>query len=253
MKKEGAKHGHKNSVTYEIAHRLPDANGRPYPSREECYIVVSKTANSNQELTELYLRKVVLPGLGAVKNAEVPCGYTCDHDMGTLWDDFRGHHAAPVKRFCESLPFFKQEIIPGGLTPVSQPLDKVINKVFKGHFRDEYDQYILSAPIVNGAPKAPSRQLLCTWVVKAWKKIPEELIKKAWVACGYTPEEDLGKKNQEIVPYNKDQVGTLIGKICGEDVRMNLVDPEVGEPEPEFPSDEECGSDDKLEDGMGGL
>ena len=68
-----------------------------------------------------------------------------------------------------------------------------------------------------------------------------------------TPEEDLGKKNQEIVPYNKDQVGTLIGKICGEDVRMNLVDPEVGEPEPEFPSDEECGSDDELEDGMGGL
>jgi hypothetical protein len=37
-----------------------------------------------------------------------------------------------VKDFCQSLDFLGVDIIPGGLTPEAQPLDKVINKVFKG-------------------------------------------------------------------------------------------------------------------------
>ena len=42
---------------------------------------------------------------------------------------------------------FNPEIILSGLAPVAQPLDKVINKVFKGHFRGLYDLYILTMPI----------------------------------------------------------------------------------------------------------
>ena len=64
-----------------------------------------------------------------------------------LWDEFWGHFAKIAKRYCLSLAFFCPEIIPGGLTPAAQPLDKVINKVFKGHFRDLYDLYIITVPI----------------------------------------------------------------------------------------------------------
>ena len=58
--------------------------------------------------------------------------------IGMLWDEFRGNFAKIVKKYCLSLTFFRPEIIPGGLTPADQPLDKIINKVLKGHFRDLY-------------------------------------------------------------------------------------------------------------------
>ena len=111
---------------------------------------------------------------------------TSKHQIGVIWDEFKGHSSKVVKAYCNSLPFLQPEIIPGGLTPVAQPLDKVINKVFKAFFRDIYDNYILTAPIGNtGNPTPPSRQLLSMWVVEAWEKIPAELVVKSWTACGY--------------------------------------------------------------------
>ena len=53
-----------------------------------------------------------------------------------LWDDFKAHSCPEVKIFFLSQDNLDIEILPGGLTPVVQPLDKVINKVFKGFFRD---------------------------------------------------------------------------------------------------------------------
>ena len=32
----------------------------------------------------------------------------------------------------------------GGITPKSQPLDKIINKIWKGCFIDEYDGFIFT-------------------------------------------------------------------------------------------------------------
>ena len=127
---------------------------------------------------------------------------TSDEKIGLLWDEFRAHSSAVVKEYCQSLPFFHPEIIPGGLTPVAQPLDKVINKVFKAYFRDLYDLYILTAPIGNTVnPQAPSRQLLATWVVQAWDMIPEELVRKSWTACGYPAEKDLECSNANYVVF----------------------------------------------------
>ena len=67
--------------------------------------------------------------------------------------------------------------------------DKVVNKVFKGYFRDCYDNYLLSAPVNAHTqhPIAPSRQQLAQWVVESWEKITKELVVKAWSACGYLP------------------------------------------------------------------
>ena len=64
------------------------------------------------------------------------------------------------QRVLLSIGFLDIEILPGGFTPVGQPLDKVINKVFKGHFCELYNHYTPTAPMDNGSPKAPTRQLL---------------------------------------------------------------------------------------------
>ena len=107
---------------------MPDKNGNPYPTRKQYYITCIKTANSNQEHTILILKKVILVELGMDASTE-----TSLEKIGILWDEFRGHFDEIVKKYCLSLTFFRPEIIPGGLTPTAQPLDKVINKVFKGH------------------------------------------------------------------------------------------------------------------------
>ena len=173
--------GNKASVTYEIKNRLPNKLGNHYPPRDKIYMVVSKTANSNQDLSKVILKKVILPGVGMDMDGN------CDHQAGLLWDQFKSHLAPVVKEYCKQLEFLKVIISPGGLTPVGQPLDKAINKVFKSHFWDKYDKYILQAEVVNGCPKAPPRQLLAKWVVEAWEMIPEELMRKAWTSCRYTP------------------------------------------------------------------
>ena len=45
----------------------PARHGNPYQTREQCYMTVSKSANLNNDLTNLILNKVILPGLGASK------------------------------------------------------------------------------------------------------------------------------------------------------------------------------------------
>ena len=62
--------------------RKPDVNSNPYPTREDCYIIVSKTANLDEHLTNLILKKVILPGMGMEKDG------TPEHQIGLLWDEF---------------------------------------------------------------------------------------------------------------------------------------------------------------------
>jgi hypothetical protein len=200
---------------------------------------VASTANSNYELTRLILDKVILPGSGVQIDKETK-EHTCEHRVGLLWDDFKAHSKQEVKDYCKSLSYLDVEILPGGLTPCGQPLDKVINKVFKGHFRDLYDAYVLTAPIDDkGSPKPPSRQLLATWAVKAWDMIPEELVRKSWTACGYDEEDKLCCENETaIVAFSNAEVGTMVERICGGDARTNFESIEF-DADPFFPEDDE--------------
>ena len=52
--------------------------------------------------------------------------------------------------------------------------------MFKGLYRYYYYYYMLYAPSNNrGQPVAPTHQLCATWVVKAWNKVSEELVRKS--------------------------------------------------------------------------
>ena len=178
--KGGADCGRKGSVTFEIFHNEADQWGNFYPNPEGVYITVSPIANSSGELTLEYLDEVYFPEVGAVE------GELTDRS-GLLLDAFRGHYAQEVKDVTEPNKLLDWLMMDGGITPKAQPLDVLINKIFKGFFRDLFEEWALTAPVnkKTGHPLAPSRQLLAQWVVQAWEKVPEELIRKAWVVSGY--------------------------------------------------------------------
>ena len=104
----------------------------------------------------------------------------------------------------------------GGITPKAQHLDVIINKVFKGLFRDLFEERSLNAPTnpKTGHLLAPSRQLLSQWIVKAWTKVTKEPVRKSWEVYRYKSTEDLSNEEDTasvaVINYSQEQLGTMI-------------------------------------------
>ena len=190
----------------------------------------------------MYLKKVLFPAAEVDRDT-----LSFAKRVGVLCDDFKGHSADVTKNFTtgdeEREKMLHWSIMKGGLTPVGQPLDKVVNKVFKGYLRDIYDHWSLTAPInmETEAPVPPTRQQMASWVVEAWEKIPEELCAKAWVACGYKPKDQLGgDRETAVVPYTDEQVQRMVEKSIGEDAFVNFChDAALVNQDPPHPDEED--------------
>ena len=89
----------------------------------------------------------------------------------------------------------------------------------------------------TGHPLDPSRQLLAKWIVKAWSKVPKELVRKSWEVCGYKSIEDLSNEEETVsvavINYSHEQLGTMIENISGDDARMAWID-EANDRQPVF-------------------
>ena len=131
----------------------------------------------------------------------------------------------------------------GGITPKAQPLYVLINKFFKGFFRDLFKECSLNVPTNpnTGHPLAPSRQLFAQWIIKAWAKVPKELVRKSWEVCGYKSTEDLSNEEETasvaVIHYSQEQLGTMIVTISGDDARMAWID-EANDRQPVFPKED---------------
>ena len=88
-------------------------------------------------------------------------------------------------------------------------------------------------------PKAPSRQLLATWAVEAWKKVPEELVRKSWIVCQYKTTEEIANENTSstaVVEYDEERLRQIVEQIAGANALTLYDDPE-NTAEDEFPED----------------
>lgn len=103
-----------------------------------------------------------------------------------VWDSFRAHLTNEVKADPKRWKI-DVEVIPRGLTSVLQPLEKSLNKPFKGNVRRKYLAWMISGPCdytLAGKKKAPSRNLVLRWVHEAWQVIPVEMVAKSFKSCG---------------------------------------------------------------------
>lgn len=98
-----------------------------------------------------------------------------------VWDSFRAHLTQSVKAHPQRRKF-NVAVIPGGLTPVLQPLDKCLNKPFKDNIRRQYLSWIMTGPFEftpAGEKKAPLENLVLKWVKQSWAEIPADMFKHA--------------------------------------------------------------------------
>ena len=108
---------------------------------------------------------------------------THNHEQSLLvWDSFRAHLTDDVKAALKQRKI-DVAVVPVGLTPVLQPLDKCLNKPF------EYTP--------SGKKKAPTRNLVLRWVNEAWREIPPEMVMKSFKTCGISNALD-GTEDDEL-------------------------------------------------------
>ena len=120
-----------------------------------------------------------------------------------VWDSFQALLTDKVKADLNRQKI-DVAVIPGGLTPVLQPLDKCLNKPFKDNVRRKYLAWMISSPFdytLAGKQKAPSRNLVLRWVHEAWREIPVEMVAKSFKTCGISNSLD-GTEDNEL--YNEE-------------------------------------------------
>ena len=116
-----------------------------------------------------------------------------------VWDSFRAHLTDSMK---DDLKQRNIDVaaIPGGLTPIVQPLDKCLNTPFKDNVRRKYLAWMTLRPFEftpARKKKAPSRNLVLRWIKEAWAEIPQEMVIKSFKTCGISNALD-GKEDDVV-------------------------------------------------------
>lgn len=100
-----------------------------------------------------------------------------------LLDTFTVHRMPSVidaLRLLSCDPLF----IPGGLTPILQPLDISINKPLKDNIRDAYSRWARNSFDPERGLAKPGRKEVAEWVLTAWHSISSEAITNGFTQAG---------------------------------------------------------------------
>ncbi|KAG8236486.1 hypothetical protein J437_LFUL016634 [Ladona fulva] len=103
-----------------------------------------------------------------------------------VWDQFRAHRTETIKNKVRELKT-QIALISGGLTCQLQPLDILVNKLFKQKARERWNKWIGDPHhdlTPSGRMKQPSISEVCEWVKKSWEDIKAEVIVKSFKKCG---------------------------------------------------------------------
>ena len=79
--------------------------------------------------------------------------------------------------------------IPGGMTPLLQPLDSHLNKPFKdaNAMRRRWEEWLLNGDreyTRTGKRKGASYEMVAQWVSEAWREMSRDIIKRSFIETG---------------------------------------------------------------------
>ena len=155
----------------------------------ELLVMVQEKGWVDESILMEWLEKVWFRRPGALLNP----------DSLLVWDMFRVHLLDSVKRKLQDKKT-RQAVIPGGTTSILQPLDVCLNKPFKSNMRELWNDWMLNGEKTltkAGNLKRPDLGTVCSWVVKAWDKIPADMVIRSFLKCGISNSMD-GTQDDEL-------------------------------------------------------
>jgi hypothetical protein len=101
-------------------------------------------------------------------------------------DSYRCHMMASVVKMIQELGV-EVKHIPGGCSPLCQPVNIGFNKPFKDCMRRQWTLWMMSKGIVHGTTSQPVRRNVATWVTNAMGEMRRliEIVQNAWKKMGY--------------------------------------------------------------------
>lgn len=117
-----------------------------------------------------------------------------------IWDSFRGLLTEDIKSLLRRKRI-NVVVIPGGLTPLLQPLNCCINKPFKDKVRPEYCDWLVKGPFqyTPTGRNVSAKETMLQWIDKSWMSILSDLIIKSFQVCGITNATDRTEDENFIV------------------------------------------------------
>src|SRR6266542_4810841 len=95
-----------------------------------------------------------------------------------VYDSFSEHLEESIKKdFSNS--GIDLAVIPGELTNICQPLDVVINKLFKDNLRKEWHLWMANSgagQTVKGNLRRAKLSDICRWIKESWNNISDDII-----------------------------------------------------------------------------
>ena len=134
-----------------------------------------------------------------------------------VYDSFKGHLEKSIKtKFHESR--VDLAVIPGELTSICQPLDVMINKLFKDNLRREWYTWMAS----GGAEETAMGNLrrakisdVCLWVKRSQEGISDEIIIESFKT--YEISIDLNESDSDLEIIDKDDDSDNINNLDDDD------------------------------------
>ena len=114
-----------------------------------------------------------------------------------ILDSMSSHKDEGIKDILKKQHETTLAVIPGGMTKKLQPLDITVNRVFKTHVRQEWEDWMcegLHSYTESGKMRRATFAEVCGWVIRSWAAVKTTTItngfKKAGIISGEEEPED---------------------------------------------------------------
>ena len=121
-------------------------------------------------------------------------------ESGLIYDSAKCHLTEMAKNATQSSAHIA--VIPGGLTKKLQPLDISVNRSFKCHLRQQWENWMLNNAVHTFTPGGKMRHAslveVCQWVITSWEAVTAECIQNGFRKALNENEDEESEENENI-------------------------------------------------------